>query len=42
MAREAPGKIPGPLLANLREIWERHLLNAVAELPTISRSGVIA
>jgi putative proteasome-type protease len=27
-----------PLLAHLEEIWERHQLNAIAELPTISRA----
>ena len=29
-----------PLLARLEEVWERHLLNAVADLPPISRADV--
>ena len=29
-----------PLLARLEEVWERHLLNAVADLPSVSREDV--
>ena len=29
-----------PLLARLEEVWERHLLNAVADLPSVSRDAV--
>ena len=29
-----------PLLEKLRKVWERHLLNGIAELPTITQDDL--